>query len=44
MGLHMSLVSSLFEIAFNRGQGNAQQLHDLGSRAALVYCPEHSFS
>lgn len=43
-GPHMPLVSSLLEIAFDGGQGNAKQLHNLGSRAALVYRPQHSFA
>jgi hypothetical protein len=40
----MPLVSSLLEIAFDGGQGNAKQLHNLGSRAALVYRPQYAFA
>lgn len=43
-GLHMTLLSVLFQIAFECCQRDAKHLHNLGSQVALVYRPEHSFS
>src|SRR6266849_9825918 len=39
----LTRLPSLFQIAFEGGQRHAKQLHDLSSRAALVYRTHHSF-